>query len=132
MIRMLLTACCECFCQVTGIGGSGAAYARHRREPAEGEVVFERAKFMVRFAGAYRRSRGNGGEHEAALQAATDAMFRTNRVNVPDSVYEMWSDPGDELGLDGGDWFGDGSLEITADHLRLLRTARLGWDGAER
>lgn len=94
--------------------------------------MFERAKFMVRFAGAYRRSRGNGGEHEAALQAATDAMFRTNRVNVPDSVYEMWSDPGDELGLDGGDWFGDGSLEITAAHLRLLRTARLGWDGAER
>lgn len=95
-------------------------------------MVFERAKFMVRFAGAYRRSRGNGGEHEAALQAAADAMFRTNRVTVPDSVYEMWSDPVDELTLDGGEWFGDGSLEITSAHLGLLRTARLAWDGAER
>lgn len=95
-------------------------------------MVFERAKFMVKFAGAYRRSRNTGGEHETALQAAADAMFPTNRVNVPDSVYEMWSDPSDELVLDGGDWFGDGILEITAAHLGLLRAARLAWNGAER
>lgn len=95
-------------------------------------MVFERAKFMVKFAGAYRRSRNNGGEHGAALQAAADDMFGTNRVNVPDSVYEMWSDPSDELTLDGGNWFGDGSLDITDAHLGLLRRARLTWDGAER
>lgn len=94
--------------------------------------MFERAKFMVTFVGAYRRSRGNGGDHGAALQAAVDGMFRSNRVNVPDAVYEMWSDPRDEFALDGGDWFGDGSLQITGAHLGLLRRARLTWDGAER
>lgn len=95
-------------------------------------MVFERAKFMVKFAGAYRRSRSDGGDHEAALQAAADGMFRPNRVHLPDSVYEMWSDPSEEIALDGGDWFGDGSLEITEAHLGLLRHARLAWDGAER
>ena len=95
-------------------------------------MLFERAKFMVRFAGAYRRSRSEGGDHEAALQAAADGMFRPRRVNVPDSVYEMWSDPRDELELDGGGWFGDGYLEITEAHLGLLRHARLAWEGAER
>lgn len=98
----------------------------------EGGVVFERAKFMVTFIGAYRRSRSDGGGHEAALQAAADDMLRQTRVNVPDTVYELWSDPSDELALDGGDWFGDGFLEITDAHLGLLRRARLTWDGAER
>lgn len=94
--------------------------------------MFERAKFMVTFIGAYRRSRSDGGGHEAALRAAADDMLRQTRVNVPDTVYELWSDPSGELALDGGDWFGDGFLEITDAHLGLLRRVRLTWDDAER
>lgn len=94
--------------------------------------MFERATFMVKFAGAYRRSRRNGDEHGAALQAAADDMFRPDRVHVPDAVCQMWRDPAAELALEGGLWFGDGTLAITEAHLGLLRSTRLAWDGAER
>lgn len=94
--------------------------------------MFERAKFMVKFAGAYRQSRRDGTDHEAALQSAADNMFRSNRVTVPASVYETWSDPADELDLNYDSWFGYGPFDITATHLGLLRRARLAWEGAER
>ncbi len=95
-------------------------------------MVFERAKFMVSFAGAYRRARKNGLDHEDALRGATDDMLGVNRVDLPASVCEMWCDPADELDLDWDGWFGYGPFEITAAHLGLLRLARVGWDGAER
>lgn len=94
--------------------------------------MFERAKFMVKFAGAYRQSRRAGAQHDAALQAATADMFRPRQTELPASVAELWRDPATHCALDDGDWFGDGSLAITDAHLALLRQARLGWDGAER
>lgn len=95
-------------------------------------TVFERAKFMVKFAGAYRQSRRAGADHDAALQAATAEMFEGRGAELPAAVAELWRDPADDCALDDGGWFGDGSLTITDAHLALLRQARLGWDGAER
>lgn len=94
--------------------------------------MFERAKFMVKFAGAYRKSRRSGAEHDAALRAATDDMVGSRAAELPEPVCALWRDPADAFELDGGGWFGDGSFEITESHLALLRSARLAWDGAER
>lgn len=94
-------------------------------------MVFERAKFMVGFAGAYRRSRRDGAEHEAALRAATDSVFARPRADIPEVVAALWRDPADECALTDGSWFGDGSLAITDAHVALLKQSRLGWDGAE-
>lgn len=94
--------------------------------------MFERARFMVTFAGAYRRSRRNGADHEAALRAATEDAFGGRRTELPDAVAELWRDPAADCTLPGAAWFGDGSLVITEAHLGLLKQSRLGWDGAER
>ncbi|MGK2868600.1 MAG: hypothetical protein ACSLFA_18550 [Mycobacterium sp.] len=94
--------------------------------------MFERAKFMVEFAGTYRRARRAGVDHEAALLAATDGMFERRRSALPASIGALWRDPAGPCALADGGWFGDGSLAITDAHLVLLRQARLGWDAAER
>ncbi|WP_395307621.1 hypothetical protein V4U86_19690 [Mycobacterium sp. AMU20-3851] len=95
--------------------------------------MFDRARFMFGFAGVYRRSRRSGAGHGAALQEAADGMLgRQRKASVPDSAAELWCDPAAECALDDGDWFGDGTVQITERHLMLLRQARLGWEGAER
>ena len=96
--------------------------------------MFERARFMVKFAGAYRRARRDGVDHEAALQAATDSSIGDTSIGtrLPDSVTQLWCAPERAVELPDGDWFGAGAFEITEAHLGLLRKARLGWDGAER
>lgn len=104
--------------------------------------MFERVKFMVGFAGAYRRSRSAGADHGEALDtAARDMLLRklddsegeagADR-SVPEPVAEIWSDPESSCGLADGAWFGDGSFEITSRHIGLLRQMRFTWDGAER
>lgn len=94
--------------------------------------MFERAKFMVSFVGAYRQARRNGDEHQAAVRRAVGDVLDAPGVELPDSVRALWTDPDDRIALDGGSWFGAGAFEISAAHLDLLRHARLGWDGAER
>lgn len=94
--------------------------------------MFKRAKFMVKFAGDYRRARRDGAEHDAALQAATDDAFDRPRTGLPEAVADLWRDPSQDCALPDGSWFGDGSLVITEAHLSLRRRVRLGWDGAER
>jgi hypothetical protein len=104
--------------------------------------MFERLKFMIGFVGAYGRSRKAGDEHTAALEAATHNMLDQKlgrssaedpaEMTVPESVAALWCDPEPECALDDGEWFGDGSFEITPSHLSLLRQARFTWDGAER
>ena len=95
--------------------------------------MFERVRFMLGFAGAYRRSRRDGAGHEAALEAASeDLLGRQHTGAVPAAAAELWSDPDPECALADGGWFGDGTLEITEEHLTLLRQARLSWDSAER
>ncbi|AXK76367.1 hypothetical protein TS71_09610 [Mycolicibacterium neoaurum] len=97
-----------------------------------GDVMFERAKYMVSFVGAYRRARRHGDEHQSALARAADDMFAGPGIESPDSVHALWCDPDEHVTVDGGGWFGAGAFDITAAHLDLLRHARLGWDGAER
>ena len=100
----------------------------------EGNRMFERVKYVVGFAGSYRQSRRNGADHGDALDtAARDMMLRkldgdetTARCEVPESVAMIWIDPEPVCAL------ADGSLEVTAAHIDLLRQIRLGWDGAER
>jgi hypothetical protein len=96
--------------------------------------MFERAKFMIGFVGAYGRSRRAGAAHGVALEAAAHNMFDQKLANltVPESVAALWRDPDTTCALDDGAWFGDGSFEITLPHLSLLRQARFAWDGAER
>ncbi|MCV7289188.1 hypothetical protein H7J87_28065 [Mycolicibacterium wolinskyi] len=103
--------------------------------------MFERVKYMVGFAGAYRRSRSAGADHFDALDtAARDMMLRkldgrdepTADQTLPEPVAEIWRDPESTCALADGAWFGDGSIEITSRHIGLLRQMRFGWDGAER
>lgn len=103
--------------------------------------MLDRLKFMVGFAGAYRRSRGAGADHGEALDtAARDMMLRRLGVadadaahtELPEPVTEIWLDPESPCALADGAWFGDGSFEITPRHVDLMRQMRFTWDGAER
>ncbi|MGV0805909.1 hypothetical protein [Mycolicibacterium setense] len=104
--------------------------------------MLDRLKFMVGFAGAYRRSRSAGADHGEALDtAARDMMLRKMGVadedaatakKVPAPIAAIWLDPESACSLADGAWFGDGSFEITPRHIDLLRQMRFGWDGAER
>lgn len=101
--------------------------------------MFERVKYMAGFAAAYRRSRTSGEEHGAALDtAARDMLMRKLGIDdrpgntIPEPVAQLWLGPDPACTLPDGAWFGDGSFEVTAAHLRLLRQMRFAWDGAER
>ncbi|MHC9291906.1 hypothetical protein ACRCUN_05530 [Mycobacterium sp. LTG2003] len=102
--------------------------------------MFEHVKFMVGFAGAYRRSRSAGADHGDALDtAARDMMLRKlddrdepTADPLPEPVAGIWRDPESTCALADGAWFGDGSFEITSKHISVLRQMRFGWDGAER
>jgi hypothetical protein len=100
--------------------------------------MFERMKFMTEFAGAYRRARGTGAAHAAALDAATQETLsrRTGPADDPNTlphrVTEVWLDPEPACGLPDGDWFGDGSFDVTQRHIDLLRQMRFLWNTAER
>lgn len=109
--------------------------------------MFERLKFVLGFAGAYRRARKTGASREDAKIAAARQMIDTHlgpgaagaaaeRPALPAEAAELWTDPAPaftspESSGDGG-WFGHGPFEITAPHIALLRQMRFSWDGAER
>ncbi|MDV3129851.1 hypothetical protein M1247_33440 [Mycobacterium sp. 21AC1] len=104
--------------------------------------MFDRARFVMGFVGAYGRSRKAGAAHAAALEAAAHGLLDQKlgssgaadpaHTAVPAPVAEIWRDPQGACALDDGAWFGDGSFEITKSHISLLRQARFAWDGVER
>lgn len=101
--------------------------------------MFDRMRYLAGFAAAYRPSRNAGEDHTAALDtAARDMLTRklgadgTTGNKVPESAAHLWLDPDPACALPDGAWFGDGSFDVTAPHLQLLRQMQFTWDGAER
>jgi hypothetical protein len=101
--------------------------------------MFERLKFIIGFASAYRRARKSGLAHAdaqlAAVRELTDgalpALDRSlpGNADIPEAIAGMWRDP--ETAFAG--CLPDGSLfDVTPRHIDLMRHMRFAWEGAER